>query len=323
MNKAVDLKEFSKTIKKLNSVAIIAHVRPDGDTLGSCLALSLALDKLGIDNRVYCSDAVPDKFFIFKGAEKISNALEKKYACFIAVDCAEITRLGDFGAEFLSAGLTMNIDHHVSNTRYAQFNYVFDSASNAENVFSLIKELGVEIDKDIAECLLLGIVTDTGNFKHKNVTGKTLFSAGELVEKGADLNKIVYSMFNSQSKERAKLFGLTMSKIRYFFEGRFAVATVRLSDVMETGAKQSDTEGFIDFVMGVNSVEVGACVMETERNKFKISFRSKSVNVNEIASQFGGGGHVLASGCQIFGDYEEVIDKLQFTVSRYLPDFYL
>ena len=111
-----------------------------------------------------------------------------------------------------------------------------------------------------------------------------------------------------------------MQRIRYFLDGKFAVATVRLADFEISKARQDETEGFIDFVMGVEGVEVGACVMETAKDKYKISFRSKSADVNGVASMFGGGGHTLASGCQIQGEYEEVVDKITFAVSRYLPE---
>ena len=111
-----------------------------------------------------------------------------------------------------------------------------------------------------------------------------------------------------------------MSKIRYFLDGRFAVASVLEKDILESGAKKDETEGFIDFVMGIDGVEVGACVLEMGKNKYKISFRSKGTDVNEVAGTFGGGGHVLASGCQIQGEYEEVVDKICFAVSRHIKD---
>ena len=186
--------------------------------------------------------------------------------------------------------------------------------------FYIIKELGVEITEEIANLLMLGLMTDTGGFKHKNVTPDTLRVAAELKEKGADTNAIYYHAFSKQSKNRAALFGRTMSKIRYLLEDKLAIATVRLSDIAACSAEQSDTEGFIDFIMGIDGVEVGICILETANDKYKISFRSKEANVSAVAATFGGGGHVLASGCQISGEYEEVVDKLRFAVSRELPE---
>ena len=183
-----------------------------------------------------------------------------------------------------------------------------------------MKEIGVEIDNEMADLLMLGMATDTGFFRHKNTTSETLAVASELKKCGANLNLIGYKTFTEQSKERAKLFGMVMSKIRYFLGDRFAVATINLRDLESSGAKADETEGFIDFVMGVDTVEVGACLMEISENKYKISFRSKQADVNAVASHFGGGGHVLASGCQIAGEYEEVVDKITFAVSRELKD---
>ena len=316
----ISLRELADKIKGEKSVAVFCHVRPDGDTIGSALGLKLALEFLGIKTGVFCDDPIPPRFSFLTQTSQIKNEFSGEYTALIAIDCADIQRLGDFAPNFTTHKNTYALDHHVSNTRFAKVNCVLDNASNCENVFELIKFLGVEINEEMANCLALGIVTDTGNFKHNNVTSETLYRMAQLVEKGANLNAIIYNMFTAQSKERAQLFGVVMQKIRYFFDGKFALATVRLADFALTGATQDQTEGFIDFVMGIEGVEVGACVMEMSPNKFKISLRAKTVDVNAVASTFGGGGHKLASGCQIQGEYEEVVDKLQFAVSREIPD---
>lgn len=316
----ISVSELSTKIKGELSTALFCHVRPDGDTLGAALAFKLALKSLGIKAEVFCDDPVPSRFLFLNEVSTVKRTLEGEFSAFIAIDCADITRLGCFSEQFSAHKNTYVIDHHISNGRYGKVNYVVDKASNCENILSIIKEMSVEITSDIANLLAMGIMTDTGNFRHKNVTAETLYSAGSLVEKGADLNKIYYYMFSAQTPERVKLFARVMSKIKYFFDGRFAVATVRLEDFADCGAEQSETEGFIDFIMGVIGVEVGACVMETQNNKFKISFRSKTADVNAVAGTFGGGGHTLASGCQINGVYEEIIDKITFAVKRELPD---
>ncbi|MBE7061210.1 MAG: bifunctional oligoribonuclease/PAP phosphatase NrnA [Clostridiales bacterium] len=316
----ISLSDIAAKLKGEKKVALIAHIRPDGDTLGSALALKLALLNLGIGAEVFCDDVVPSRFLFLNEAKTVKNALDGEYSMMLAIDCADVTRLGGFYTDFAVHKNTAVIDHHVSNTRFAKINYVFDNASNCENVFDLICEMGATINSEIANLLMLGIVTDTGCFKHKNVTEKTLKTAGELKALGADINKIYYHMFSAQSKERAKLFGQTMANIRYFCDEKVAIATVRLSDFERTGARQNETEGFIDFLMGINGVEIGVMIMEYALNKFKISFRSLSADVNAVASSFGGGGHVLASGCQIHGDYEEVVDKIRFACSRELPE---
>ena len=316
----ITLAELAKKIKNEKRVAIFPHIRPDGDSVGSAFALKLALEKLGVSAEVVCADAIPVRFEFLYVSKNVKISLCGEYSAFIAIDCADITRLGAFAEEFIKHKNTFNIDHHVSNNRYAKENFVLDCAANCENVFNLINELGVEIDSEIANFLATGIVTDTGNFRHKNVRAQTLEIASKLVDKGADLNKIYYYMFTMQSKARAKLFGRVMANIRYFLSDRFAVVSVFEKDIKDCGATPDETEGFIDFVMGINTVEVGACLMEIGKNKYKISFRSKETDVNAVALTFGGGGHTLASGCQISGEYEDIVDRITFAVSRELKD---
>lgn len=319
----ISLSELSEKLLKEKSVALFCHARPDGDTIGSACALKLALQDKGITAQVFCTDPVPQKYLFLYEPNKIVNEYSgdfSEFSALIAIDNAEITRLGDFAEAFAKHKNTYSIDHHSSNTRYAKINYVEAKSSNAENVFALICTMGAAVSHEAADLLALGIMTDTGGFRHKNVSAQTFYDAARLVEFGADMNNLYFHAFTRQSKERAKLFGKTMTNIRYFNGDRIAVASVMLKDFKQTGAKQEETEGFIDFVMGVDGVEVGACVMETDSNKFKISLRSKGADVNAIAAVFGGGGHRLASGCKITGEYEDVVDRLVFAIGKYLED---
>ncbi|MBQ8426606.1 MAG: bifunctional oligoribonuclease/PAP phosphatase NrnA [Clostridia bacterium] len=317
----ISLHDLVSKLKKERSVALLCHARPDGDCLGGACALKLAFQKQGVKAVVCSMDTVPERFKFLPEMKKVVSALDVKeeFSAMIAIDCADLTRLTE-NERFIRHKNTYNIDHHVSNQGYATVNYIVDCAANCQNVIDIVKQMGVEFDNEMADLLMLGMVTDTGFFRHKNTTSETLAVASELKKCGANLNLIGYKTFTEQSKERAKLFGMVMSKIRYFLGDRFAVATINLSDLESSGAKADETEGFIDFVMGVDTVEVGACLMEISESKYKISFRSKQADVNAVASCFGGGGHVLASGCQIAGEYEEVVDKITFAVSRELKD---
>ncbi len=319
----ITVTELSEKLLKESRVAIFCHTRPDGDAIGSACALKLALNGKGISATVFCSDPVPQKYLFINEARSIQNGYSgslNDFSALVATDNAELTRLGDFAEAFSKHKNTYSIDHHISNTRYADINYVNDRASNAENVFAVISEMKAEITPEIANLLAMGIMTDTGGFRHKNVTAETFSDAGKLVKLGADMNNLYFQTFTRQTRQRAELFGRTMSKIRYFHDGRTALAGVRLKDFSETKAMQEETEGFIDFIMGIDGVEVGACVMETDNGKFKISLRSKKADVNAIAATFGGGGHKLASGCKITGEYEEVVDRLVVTIGKYLED---
>jgi phosphoesterase RecJ-like protein len=315
------LKDLTKNLRSQSLVAIICHIRPDGDALGSACALKNALNDIGIKAHAFCDDVIPEKFDFIIGKNDISNApLSENYSAIISVDCADISRLGVYANDFLAHKNTFNIDHHISNNSYAKYNYVCDEPSNALNIYQIIVELGAPISQHTANLLQMGIMTDTGNFTHQDVDKKAHLVTAELIDKGANLNEIYYHNFKKQTKARAKLFGMVMSKLRYFNQDRLCVATIFQQDLQSTGAHQSETEGFVDFIMGIDGVEVGACVMEMGENKYKISLRSKGTNVNAVALSFGGGGHLLASGCQINSEYEDVLDKLSFAVSRELID---
>ncbi len=315
------LVEIAEKLKKVNKVAIICHVRPDGDAIGSAVGLALALQKLSINVKVFCDDVIPKKFEFINAQEFFSKKLTEDFDAIVAVDCADELRLGEENALVFSKHKnTFNIDHHISNTRFAKFNYVFDNSSNSENIYELVKCLGVEIDETLATFLFMGVMTDTGNFRHQNVSVNTFLTASKLVEKEVDVTNVYYNLFTKQTKFRAKLFGLTMESLRYFLDSRLVIGTISNEMLLKSGALLEDTEGMIDFIMGIDTVEVGILISEVGKNKYKCSFRSKKVDVNQIAGIFGGGGHVLASGCQICGAYEEVIDKLTFAVSKYIDD---
>lgn len=316
------LQEIATVIKKIKSATIFTHTRPDGDTLGSALALFYALQKSGICCEICNDGEVPKKFFFLEGMKNVVLRPTFDAEAYIAVDSSEESRLGALGDLFLQGKrkkITVNIDHHVSNTSYAQYNYVKQRAANCQNIADLLPLLGVQIDKDIADALFLGLLTDSGNFSHSDVNGDTFRTAGILADAGADINAVNYNMFKKQSKSRAALYGKTMSEIRYLLEDRFAVIVITRAMLADTGADQSMTEGFVDFPLSVDGVEVAAAMLEVKPRQYKISLRSKgNANVNAIAGVFGGGGHILASGCMMFGEIEEIIDKLRYTVSQYL-----
>lgn len=314
------ISEFSRVLGGFPSILIFTHTRPDGDTLGSAAALKYAFEYLGKKADILCPSPLPDKYRCFSFYDEILAKIPAgPYGAHVAVDCSTEQMTGNFVGHFFSNKNNFNIDHHVSNTAYARYNFVANSASCAENIKLAIDGLGVPLTQKIAGALLLGIVTDTGCFAHKNVTPDTLHSAADLVAAGADLNEINYRMYKAQPLERARLFAIAASSLKMYHGGSLAIISVRKEDFAKTGATQDMTDGFTDFALGIEGTEVAVSVMETADKKFKVSFRSKGrVNVNEVASTFGGGGHVLASGCMLMGYYEDVIDKLVFTVGNYL-----
>ena len=316
------LEQLTNRIKQAKSVVIFTHMRPDGDALGSALALSSALDFLKIPNQVCVETEIPAHLRFLKDSEKVKKTPEVEYDLIICTDCAEEHRLGALSDLFAREKRkidTINIDHHISNTRYAKYNYIKNCSANCMNVAELVKYMGVPFEVKTGEYLLVGLLTDSGNFSHDDVTEETLTLAATLVRSGADIRYYNYNLFKKQSKERATLYAQTMSKIRYFYEDRFAVIVITQEMLKTTGANIGMTEGFVDFPLNVDSVEVAASLIEMKKGQYKISLRSKLyADVNRIAGEYGGGGHVRAAGCMLFGDLEEVLDKLSFTVSKYL-----
>ncbi|MDE6001840.1 MAG: bifunctional oligoribonuclease/PAP phosphatase NrnA, partial [Clostridia bacterium] len=271
---------------------------------------------------MYCEDLPPEKFSFLPVTAQVKRGLSPKdeYDTFISVDCADVSRMGIFAESFLKfSGVTVNIDHHISNTYFGKLNYVTVCPASCEVMTEIFTAAGFEITKDIADLLMLGLITDSGNFTHNDVSERTFLTAAKLRAKGADVNAINYNMYARQPKERALLYGRVMSNIRFELEDKLTFIVTTLNDLKETGADKSVTEGFVDFPLTVDGVEVSVSLMEVKKRQYKVSLRSKGkVNVNAVASAFGGGGHVLASGCMIFGELEEVVDKLKYAVYQNL-----
>ena len=321
--KKASLEQIADVIKSARRVLIVTHMRPDGDAFGCSLALSSALDFLEIPNQVCDESDIPSNLTFINGVEKIEKKPKGEFETIVALDCADVSRLGALTDYFLRAQAkgtrTVNVDHHASNDGYAKYNFVRNCAANCMNVAKLIEYMGVPFDKKTAEYLLIGLLTDSGNFSHDDVDEECLLLAAKLVKAGADIRYYNYELFKKQPKARAALHGAVMSKIRYFFENKFAVICISQAQMQACGADIGMTEGFVDFPLNVDSVEVAAAILEVRKGQYKISLRSKTyANVNQIAGVYGGGGHVRAAGCMLFGEIEEVIDKLSYTVSQYL-----
>lgn len=319
------LQQIAERIKRARKVLIVGHMRPDGDAFGSALALSTALKNLNIDNRVCVESDIPSNLAFIDGIDQVKKTPPKDYDLFVTVDCSDEQRLGALQEELFLAKRnkidTVNIDHHISNNHFAKYNYVRECSANCMNVATLIEYLGAPFDKKTAEYLLIGLLTDSGNFAHDDVTEETLSLAAKLVAAGADIRYYNYNLFKKQPKARAKLHAKVMSGMRFYHEDRFAVIVISRQAMEECGADQGMTEGFVDFPLNVDTVEVAASVMEMKKGQYKISLRSKTyADVNRVAGTYGGGGHIRAAGCMLFGDLEEVLDKLSYTVSQYLED---
>ena len=213
MKEKSSIKKIAERIKSAKNVAIFTHMRPDGDALGSSLALSFALDFLGIENTVCDESPLPSNLSFLPDLDRVKKQPQANADLYIALDSAEIMRFGELQNTFLKAekkGIdTINIDHHISNPSYAKMNYVNICSANCMNVATLIEELQVPLNEKIAEYLLTGLLTDSGNFSHDDVDEECFLLAAKLVKAGADIRKLTYNLFKKQPKQRALLFAKT------------------------------------------------------------------------------------------------------------------
>lgn len=307
------LAEIAEIINKANSVLLFCHVKPDGDTLGSAAALALAIGKTGKTADVVCDGDLPknlNAFSFFKGILK-PEQVSKSYDLHIAVDVPTEALLGTAWGIYSAGKNKAIVDHHMSNERYADHVFISDEGATCVIIGELIKIMGVECDKDIAEALLIGIITDTGCFTHINTDSTTLDAAAKCIRCGADYKKTVYHCYLKQSKARATFFARVMSSMRFYLDDKLAVIVIKKDELAARGLTAEDTVGMVDFPLSVEGVEVAVSLLETKNELYRVSFRSSGkVNAHDIAGEFGGGGHIFASGCVVKGPLEEVIEKI-------------
>jgi phosphoesterase RecJ-like protein len=309
-------------IRQSRTICVTGHIRPDGDCIGSQLGLSLALQAVG--KKVVCwnEDPMPLKyrFLDFDGLmQKPKPGL--KFDCVIATDCASFERLGMVGPRIVHRKLLINIDHHESNTRYGDLNWVSArEPSSGELIYRLLKIARWPITKQIADCLFTAVSTDTGSFQYSSTRPGTYHVAGELVSRGADLAKICDEVYQSYPLSRARLLKHVYSHFRLTHDNQIAYLWLKKADFARTGADSADAEGLIDHIRAIDSVVVACVFDEMEPELTRVSLRSKSdkVNVNEIAAQFGGGGHPAAAGARIPGKPLSVQRKVITAIKRTL-----
>lgn len=311
----MDYIQAEKLLKKAKSIALFTHIRPDGDALGSTLALRYFLEKSGKRADVFCDSPIPEKFLILDRIgdfrAETEEFIAESYELAVSVDCASIERLGGFARIFSKFKTnTLSIDHHTSNTRFAAVNLISDDASCAETVFKLIKRMGGKPDKTLASYLMTGIITDTGSFLQSNTRPETFAAAAELTATGVDFSVLGIAVFRMQSLKKFNLERRALGSLKFFEDGRIAAIRVSLADLSETGTDTADTEGFINSALYIEGVEAAIAITETLKSGFKISMRSRGdIDVNSACGTFGGGGHKNAAGCVLHGAYEEVLEK--------------
>ncbi|SHE84055.1 phosphoesterase RecJ domain-containing protein [Caldanaerobius fijiensis DSM 17918] len=317
------MSEIVKLLKSAKKVLIVTHVSPDGDGIGSTLALLHGLNQLGIEGHVVIDDEVPEGFAFLPQSGKIlryPHEMDGYYDVAVAIDCSDEERMGNVKELYMRLPVKINIDHHISNTMYADYNVVDSNAgASAELVYQLLKLLGVEFDSDISTCLYCSLATDTGRFMYSNTTSITHEIAGDLLNNGADLRKIAEEIFEKKTLNQVLLIGKAISTLNVVEDGTIAYITVTKAMLDECGARPGDTEGLVYYPKSIDGVEIGLLFKE-EDDRIKVSFRSKKVDVSKIAAIFGGGGHVLASGCFLEMPMSEAVEKVVQACARAVKD---
>jgi bifunctional oligoribonuclease and PAP phosphatase NrnA len=309
-------------LRENKTFCIVGHMRPDGDCIGSQLALALALRNEGKKVTVWNQDSVPQKYKFLNPEGLLEKPKHgEKFDCVIATDCASFERLGKAAECIGDRKIFINIDHHVSNTRYADVNWVSPrEPSCGELIYKLLTIARWPITKPMADLLFTAISTDTGSFQYSTTRPGTFHAGANLVTRGADLAKIGDEVYQSYPLSRAKLLKHVYSKFRLTDRDRIAWFWLKKKDFARTGAESDDTEGLIDHIRAIAPVVVACVFEELEPELTRISLRSKSdqVNVSAICGQFGGGGHPAAAGARIAGTPLSVQRKVIAAVKRAL-----
>lgn len=318
------MKDVIEALKKNNKFLITAHVNLEGDSLGSQLAMKELLQNLGKSAFIVDSDPVPEHYKFLPKAGQILNKMDKTldFDAAIVLDCPTLKRTGKVRGIISKNRFIINIDHHISNEKFGAVNWVDPNASSAgEMVYRIFKEMNEPLTKEIALSLYIAILTDTGSFNYDNTSSLTHEIAGELLGYGLEPALVSENVYERRSVEDVKFLGLALSNIKLNRAGDVAYMEITKDMLASAGADASKSEGFVNYARSIDKVRVAMLFREDlkEDGKINVSLRSKGdADVNKIASFFGGGGHVRASGCVLEGSLADVKKKVLTKVEEVL-----
>lgn len=300
-----------KEINNANTIAIVSHINPDGDTVGSSLAIYKALKMYGKKPYIFCDDPIEGKISVLSGAECYNKESLDKYDLSIAVDCADIERLGYSYKEFKKGRRKLDIDHHKTNNKYGDVNCVdITAAATAQIATFLLDEMQL-LNEKIAKLLFCGLVTDSGGFSFSNVTAETMRAAGILLQYDIKGYEIFEHFLKKINMNVYKLKTRVLEGAKFFDDNTIGIITFRQIDFEKTGTTTANTEGIINNIININGIKVAVAISEVGDKNFKISIRTgEEVDSSRIALVFGGGGHKNAAGFRLNGYYEDVLDKI-------------
>ena len=308
MSKEISLQETGKLLLDAKKIVLCTHVSPDGDTLGSSLGLAQCLQKLGKEVIVYCDDLVNKSFSFIPGIELLqrpdaNNSVEAELL--VVIDASSFDRIGIVG-EVVKYKQLLNIDHHISNTHFADFVYLDSkAAATGEIMCELLQEMAWPIEHNIAECFYIAISTDCGSFRYANTTPKTMRAGAWLLEQGVRPNEISDKL-DMKSRLTVERLAKVLPSLTFEADGKIAYLTIT-NDLYN---KDANTDSFVNYPRYIDGVEVAIMFKAVEPKVTRVSMRSSNVDVAQVALCFGGGGHIRAAGCTIYAPVEEAREQL-------------
>jgi phosphoesterase RecJ-like protein len=304
------MKRIIDLIEHCQRFLITIHVRPDGDAIGSELALYHLLVEMGKEVTIYNEDRVPDNYCFMPGSSRVTHEIgaPSGYDVVFVLDCSELERVGSEAMRIAMIPKIVNIDHHLSNDGFASVTLAdAEASSTGELIYRLVKTMGRKISQDVATNLYTAILTDTGGFRYSSTSAASLLAAADLVAGGANPQWISEHVYESNPIARIRLLAKVLGTLSLDCDGKVGSMVVTLQDLRDTGALPEHTENFVDLPRTIDGVVLSILYHEIEQGKFKVSFRSKGTfNAERIARIFGGGGHLNAAACRIHGDIESV-----------------
>lgn len=319
------INQIVELIKNQSTFLLASHVHPDGDSLGSLLGLGTYLSKyLSKNVDIVVDNGIPRQYSFLPNQHLIKKKTElaKHYPVIIVIECPDKLRLGNVLKDIEAPDIWVNIDHHEKNTHFGNINYIDTNASACgEQIYKLLIQFDKNaIDKDIATCLYTAILTDTGKFTYRNTKAETHRIVAHLLSIGIDHSEIAQKIYNNQSLQLLKLLGKMLDTVQCTLDNKVVYGYISKEMFLETNTTPYQTEGFVDYLQRIGDVEVFLLFQEmAEENRVKVSFRARnSIDVDKIASVFGGGGHKKAAGCQIQGKLSDVIPAVLNEVEKHL-----
>jgi len=314
-------------MKAYQTFSVSTHVSPEGDALGSAIALALGLRSAGKQAEVVIRDPVPAylDFLPYQGVVSQHPTLPHPYDVLAVVDCGDLERTGMFTQAPPPVKLVVNIDHHVTNRGFGGLNWIVpDATASGTMVYELLRAWGLPVSRDIALCLYTTLLSETGSFRYSNTKPTTFRMAADLLDCGVDGAKVAQALYDRNSPGRLKLLGEVLRSLERHAGGKIAWVTVTQASFTATGTSPEDTEEMVNYPRSLKGVEVAVLFREVTPTQYKISLRSQGrVNVAAVAEGFGGGGHRNAAGCVVQGDFAavraRVIGQVEAATAREAP----